>query len=66
MARPTMSKSLSPAASKRAVPLWLVLCLAGAMCLLLYGVMQPKTPSAFDLPEAQTTFKARAPWDMVR
>jgi hypothetical protein len=48
------------------VPLWLVLSLAASLCLLIYGAVRPKTPSAFDLPEAQTNVKARNPWDSVR
>jgi len=54
------------AAGKRTVPLWLILSLAAAMALLVYGALRPKPPNAFDLPEAQTNVKARNPWDGVR
>lgn len=64
--RAPLSKPLVHSAAKRVVPLWLVLSLAASLCLLIYGAVRPKTPSAFDLPEAQTNVKARNPWDSVR
>ena len=63
--KPSVSKPLPSAAAKR-VPLWIVLSLAALLGLLVYGVLRPKPPSAFDLPEAQTTIKQRSPWDTVR
>ncbi len=60
------ASKISHAASKRTVPLWLVLSLVAAMALLVYGALRPKPPNAFDLPEAQTNVKARNPWDGVR
>ena len=47
------------------VPLWLVLGLAAALGLLVYGVMAPSSPSAFDRPEAQMPLKPDNPWDPV-
>lgn len=43
------------------VPAWAIVVLAALAALLAYGMMQPKTPSAFDRPEAQVNPPV-APW----
>jgi hypothetical protein len=45
------------------LPRWITLSLALLLVLLIYGMVSPKPPSAFDRPEAQTN-PTRAPWDM--
>ena len=47
------------------LPTWVTLSLAALLCILIYGALVPKTPSAFDRPEAQTN-PMRAPWDVRR
>lgn len=47
------------------MPLWLVLSLAAAVGLLLYGITVPSPPSAFDLPAAQVPMQPNNPWDPV-
>ncbi len=59
-----LSKPVHSPSAKR-VPLWLMLGLAAAIGLLVYGVMVPSPPSAFDLPAAQMPVRANNPWDPV-
>jgi hypothetical protein len=46
--------------------LWLTLGLVFVLGLLVYGIMVPSPPSAFDLPEAQVPNTSPRPWDSVR
>ena len=64
--RPTASKTLTRAAPKQAVPRWLVYSLAAVLCVLIYGMIRPKPPNAFDLPEAQRPIRTLSPWETVR
>jgi hypothetical protein len=61
--RPLTKPAHSPSAKR--VPLWLVLSLAAAIGLLIYGATVPKPPSAFDQPDAQSPVRAGNPWDPV-
>ena len=66
MARTRLTKPMPVSrAAGNHLPLWLVAGLAGAIGLLVYGAMVPKTPSAFDRPEAQLPFKSPNPWDPI-
>jgi hypothetical protein len=48
------------------LPLWMTLSVAFLLCILTYGLFQPKKPSAFDSPEAQTSDSFHRPWDAIR
>jgi hypothetical protein len=57
--------SKRPAAPRRSdsrLRVWLLACLLVAMSVLLYGLLHPSPPSAFDRPEAQIPNKLRSSW----
>lgn len=54
-----------PRGKSERLPRWVTLCLVALLGLLIYGMIVPKTPSAFDRPEAQTN-PTRNPWDVAR
>lgn len=43
------------------LPTWAVVAMAALLGLMIYGMLAPKTQSAFDRPEAQVNPSA-APW----
>lgn len=56
----------SPSRGKsNSLPRWVVLGLVALLGVLVYGMLVPKPPSAFDRPEAQTN-PAHNPWDVPR
>lgn len=62
----TASKLPPRRASKQRLPTWLLLCLAILTVVLIYGIVRPSPPSAFNSPEAQMPVKARNPWEPVK
>ncbi len=49
----------------RPLTVWLVICLSIVLSTLVYGMLRPRPPSAFDLPEAQLPARAPAPWQEI-
>lgn len=43
------------------LPRWVVAVMAGLFAILLYGLVAPKSPNAFDRPEAQVN-QPGPPW----
>lgn len=57
---PTLRRSPARPKQQR-LPTWVLVTLVGLLAILVYGMMAPKTPSAFDRPEAQVNPPA-SPW----
>jgi hypothetical protein len=43
------------------LPIWMTVVMAVLLVILVYGILRPKTPNAFDTPEAQMN-QLPAPW----
>ena len=54
-----------PRAKSDRLPRWVTLSVVALLGILIYGIIAPKSPSAFDRPEAQTN-PTRNPWDVPR
>jgi hypothetical protein len=59
------SKTAAKKRKGERLPTWMTLSLVALLGILIYGALMPKTPSAFDRPEAQIN-QTRAPWDVRR
>jgi hypothetical protein len=61
----TRPRPTPPRGKPSRLPRWLTFTLVALLGILVYGMMVPKPPSAFDRPEAKTN-PARNPWDAPR
>ena len=65
MAGTATRRGLGPKKKQRSLPTWMTVILVVLLGVLVYGAFRPKTPNAFDRPEAQTN-PQRPPWDQPR
>jgi hypothetical protein len=59
----TRARRPPPRGKSDRLPRWLTLSLVALLGILVYGMLAPKPPSAFDRPEAQTN-PTPNPWDV--
>ncbi len=58
-------RGLVPKKKERSLPTWMTVLMVVVLGVLVYGMFAPKSPNAFDSPEAQTNPQA-APWQQPR
>jgi hypothetical protein len=51
-----------PRPKQQPLPRWVIWPVAGLLAILVYGLVTPKTQSAFDRPEAQVNMPG-SPWN---
>ena len=61
----TRTRPPPPRAHPDRLPRWVTLSLVVLLGILIYGLVIPKPPSAFDRPEAQTN-PPQNPWNVPR